>query len=343
MNGKSNKLEIIVLKPLGGCTLFPSEPIKPFEPISSAVPPSGPGWMHQIKWDGVRLLSYYDGKRLRLFNRKLNERTALYPELADPASYCGASSFILDGEMIALGADGKPSFHEVMRRDAIRKADKISFAVRSVPVTYMVFDILYADGRPVTDVAFRERAALLADALRPGPSVQLVTSYSDGDALFKLMREQGMEGIVSKEADSVYTPGGKDKRWVKVKNYGDIVAVIGGFTLNGGIVNAILAGVYGEEGKLYYIGHVGTGKLARTEWAELTARLLPDRTEERPFVNDHPDMKGAFWVKPRLAVRVQYTEWRWREGRTLRQPSIQAFVDVPPEECRFAFQAEPPS
>lgn len=317
--------------------MFSFDPIKPFEPVSGTEVPSGPEWIHQIKWDGVRLLAYYDGDRCRLFNRKGRERTMLYPELANPAEYCSASSVILDGEIIALAADGKPSFHEVMRRDAIRKADKVKFAVESVPVTYMVFDILYCNGDWVTGRPLSERRKLLDEVLRPGKTVQPVASFADGEGLFRLMREQGMEGIVSKDARSTYAIDGKDRRWVKVKNYGDIITVIGGFTLNGGVINAVLAGVYDADGRLIYIGHVGTGKLSRSDWGKLTAELTPDIISFSPFANQHPDMKGATWVKPRLAIKVQFTEWRWKEGRTLRQPSIQAFVDAGPEECRFPF------
>ncbi|MDB5052920.1 MAG: ligase [Bacilli bacterium] len=93
------------------------EPVIPFEPIRSNSIPEGSVWIHQIKWDGVRVLTYYDGFKCRLFNRKLNERTNQYPELLDVKSYCHSDSVILDGEIIALGSDGKPSFHEVMRRD----------------------------------------------------------------------------------------------------------------------------------------------------------------------------------------------------------------------------------
>ncbi|MCZ8515676.1 DNA ligase [Paenibacillus filicis] len=317
--------------------LFTFTPVKPFEPVSGTSVPQGPEWIHQIKWDGVRMLSYYDGETCRLFNRKGNERTRLYPELTEPSEYCSASSFILDGEVIALAVDGKPSFHEVMKRDAIRKQDKIRFAAGAVPVTYMVFDILYCEGEWVTSRKLAERQRLLAEVLSPGKFVQSVGSFADGDGLFKLMREQGMEGIVSKDSGSVYALDGKDKRWVKVKNYGDLIAVIGGFTLNGGAINAVLAGVYDGAGRLIYIGHVGTGKLTRGDWTRLTAELKPDVISECPFANRHPEMKGATWVKPRVAMKVQYTEWRWQEGRTLRQPSIQAFVEAEPAECRFPF------
>lgn len=313
------------------------EPIIPFEPVSRTSVPEGEQWIHQVKWDGVRILTYYDGNVVRLFNRKRNERTVNYPELQDIRSYCSAESVILDGEMIALGADGKPSFHEVMRRDGIRRADRVAAAAKLVPVAYMVFDVLYYNGAWVTGRTLKERSELLQSILKPERRVQLVPSFPDGEALFRLMKEQGMEGIVSKDSNSAYALDGKDERWVKVKNYGDLLAVIGGFTLNSGVVNAVLVGVYDRQGQLYYIGHVGTGRLARSEWAALTDKLKPLLIGMKPFANEHPEMKGAYWVEPRFVVKVQYTEWRWKEGRTLRQPSIQAFVDADPADCVFDF------
>jgi bifunctional non-homologous end joining protein LigD len=315
--------------------MFSFGPLVPFEPVGRPDIPSGTRWIHQVKWDGVRVLAYYDGEESRLFNRKRNERTLLYPELNDIRAYCGAESVILDGEIIALDREGKPSFHEVMRRDGIRRIEKVSTAVKSVPVTYMVFDILYCNGEWLTAKPLRERNERLRQVVKPGTAVQIVPSYEDGEPLFRLMRQLGMEGIVSKDSDSAYAIEGKDDRWVKVKYYRDLYAVIGGFTLNAGIVNSVLVGVYDASGRLFYIGHVGTGKMKKSEWAELTAKLKPDVIGERPFHNVHPDMKGATWVKPRLTVKVQYSEWRWQEGRTLRQPSIQAFVDIPPEACLF--------
>ncbi|UJF34249.1 ATP-dependent DNA ligase [Paenibacillus hexagrammi] len=311
------------------------EPVIPFEPMSASQAPAAAQWIHQVKWDGVRMLVYYESGECRLFNRKRNERTMNYPELTDVSVYCKADSVILDGEIIALAADGKPSFHEVMRRDGVRRAERIESSRRAVPIAYMVFDVLYLNGEWVTDKPLSERIDLLTSIIIPNQTVQVVPAYPNGQALFDLMKQQGMEGIISKDTSSAYACDRKDQRWVKVKNYGDVIAVIGGFTLNGGIVNAVLVGVYDDQQRLHFIGHVGTGKMPRKEWAELTDTLKPMVIAAMPFCSAHPDMKGAYWVKPQLAVKIQYTEWRYKEGRTLRQPSIQAFVDVPPQECIF--------
>jgi bifunctional non-homologous end joining protein LigD len=308
------------------------EPIIPFEPIRSSTIPEGDQWTYQVKWDGVRILDYYDGST-RLFNRKKHERTLQYPELTE-SPICSASSFITDGEVIALAPDGKPSFHEVMRRDGIRNASSLKRAVKETPITYMVFDLLYLNGEWLTGRPLEERMQLLSEVLIPSDRIQLVSSHPDGNALLDAIRDRDMEGIVCKDMNSTYGIDGKDDRWVKVKNYGDVIAVIGGYRIDGGIVRAVLTGLY-DEGKLIYIGKVGTGKLTSADWRELTDQLTSLEISDCPFANRSDDFKGAHWCKPIVTAKIQYSEWRQHEGRTMRQPSIQAFVDVPPAECVF--------
>lgn len=307
------------------------EPLVPFEPVRTDRIIEGEPWVAQVKWDGVRVLTYYDGNEVRLYNRKKNERTLHYPELTDLASYCKAGSVILDGEVIALDANGKPSFHEVMRRDGIRRMERVDYMRKAVPITYMIFDVIYCDGEWVYDRKLRERMDILSTIILPGDRVQLVTSHPQGKDLFKAVQRQRLEGIVVKDLNSKYLINGKDSRWQKIKNYKDLIAVIGGVTLRDGVVNAVLLGLYDEKGRLWYIGHAGTGKFKREEWRNLTDRVKPLIVAQRPFVNKPERIKGAVWVKPELTVKVQFINWT--EGHTLRQPSIQAFVDVPPEEC----------
>jgi bifunctional non-homologous end joining protein LigD len=311
------------------------KPIIPFEPMRQETIPSSDDWIYQIKWDGVRILTYYSGEGVSLYNRKLNERTDHYPELLDTKTYSRAASFILDGEVIALAGNGKPSFHEVMKRDGLRRMERVKVVQKSVPIYYMVFDILYLNGNWIHQRPLRERLDLLSGILIPNHTVQQVPSHSDGQALFQLMKQQGMEGIVCKKLDSSYVIGGKSGNWIKVKNYGDLIAAIGGYTLRGGVVNAVLLGLFDNKGTFWYIGHTGTGRLTKQDWCDLTGKLQPLAVPERPFANKPERGNDTVWVKPTITVKVMYTEWRISEGRSLRQPSIQAFVDIPAEECIF--------
>lgn len=202
------------------------QPITPFEPILADQLPIGSQWLAQIKWDGVRMLSYSDGNSSELINRRGNYRTAQYPELTDVSAYCKADSVILDGEIIAL-KDGKPSFHEVMRRDSLKNGSTISVVRHQVPVIYMIFDILFYNGQSTIDQPLFTRQQLLSDILLPHPHVQAVPSYTDPAELFAAAQSQSLEGIICKDINSTYAPGGKDKRWQKRKIISDITAVAG--------------------------------------------------------------------------------------------------------------------
>lgn len=309
------------------------KPIIPFEPVRTEQFPIGDQWIAQVKWDGVRILTYYDGHEVKLMNRKQNVRTLHYPELTDTSTYCKANSFIIDGEVIAISPDGKPSFHEVMRRDAIRRMERVKDAQKLIPITYMVFDIVYCNGQWIHDRPLRERMELLSDVIIPNKHVQLVTSHPDSQALYKVIKDQAMEGIVVKDLESKYYIDGKNDRWQKVKYYRDLIAVVGGVTMRDGVVNAVLLGLYDKKGGFWYIGHAGTGKLTQGDWMRLTERIKPLHTKERPFANKPERIKEAIWVKPMITAKIQFAEWT--PGHTLRQPSIQAFVDTPAEECRL--------
>jgi bifunctional non-homologous end joining protein LigD len=308
------------------------EPIVPFEPAAADEIPSGPQWVSQIKWDGVRMLVYFDGASTRLVNRRLRERTMQYPELADARCYLRAKSAILDGEIVAFDA-GKPSFHEVMRRDGIRSARAVPAAARKIPVAYMVFDILYLDGEWVTGRSLDERQRLLGRVLEPVGCVRLVGNESDGAKLLDVMRAHGMEGIVVKDLSSTYAIGGKDGRWRKIKVRRDLTAVVGGVTYGGGRVNALLLGLYDRQGRLHYIGHAGSGRLTARDWAGITAAAELIRVPECPFAVKPPRSAGAVWVRPLLTAKVRYLEWT--PGRTLRQPVIEAVVAGSVEACTF--------
>jgi bifunctional non-homologous end joining protein LigD len=308
------------------------EPIMPMEPRSAQDIPEGNDWIAQVKWDGVRVLTYADGTEVKLFNRHGRERTFHYPELLNIASYCKAHSIVLDGEVIALGPDGRPNFHQVMKRDGIRRMDRVNAARKQVPVTYMVFDVLYYDGEWITNQPFSKRTDVLSRIIEPTPYIQVVESQTDGMTLFDVMKQYDMEGVVMKKLDSRYIVGEKTSQWLKVKNYRDLIAVIGGYTLNdAGVVNAVLLGLYDNAGQLHYIGHTGTGKLSHQEWRQLTQVLKAVPKAARPFVNKPDRGAEALWVEPTITVKIQFAEWT--AGHSLRQPSIQGIVDVEPGRC----------
>ena len=310
------------------------KPIVPFEPVSTDKIPGGDNWIAQIKWYGVRVLTYYDGHEVKLYNRKLNERTFHYPELTEIKSYCKANSVILDGEVLALNNEGRVSFHAVMRRDGLRRLERVKQVQKEVPVIYMIFDVIYFNGQWINEWDLEKRMEILSDIIIPKENIQLVNSYRDKENLFNVIVQKEMEGVVIKDLRSKYLIGGKNSQWQKKKNYQDIVAAVGGATLRDGIVNALLLGMEDNKGNLWYIGHAGTGKLSKQDWQQLTQIIKPLIQEHMPFINKPERVKETIWLKPRIKVKVQYIEWT--EGYTLRQPSIQAFVNESPDRYPFA-------
>jgi bifunctional non-homologous end joining protein LigD len=307
------------------------QPIVPFEPIRKAAIPTGAGWVHQVKWDGVRILTYYDGQEVRLFNRRQNERTNNYPELTMINKTAKATSLILDGEVISLDAHGRPSFHEVMKRDGVRNQARVRLLMDAVPIDYMVFDLIYCNGQWVNDRPFSERIELLRQWLPINDRFHIVPNYEDGDMLFEKIKTQHMEGIVSKRLDSTYDINRKSDHWIKIKVTHDLIAVVGGVTYRGAVVNALLLGLYAPGGQLVYIGHAGTGKVTGDDWLSITNLVEKLKIEKRPFLNQPERSKNAQWIQPILTVKVVFQEWT--VGQVLRQPSIQAFVHADPKQC----------
>jgi bifunctional non-homologous end joining protein LigD len=308
------------------------KPVIPFEPVATKRLHNDKHWVAQIKWDGIRMLTYFDGDEVRLVNRKLHDRTLQYPELTNITHYCKASSVILDGEIIAFD-DKKPSFHEIMKRESLRKKQHIALAVKQTPITYMVFDVLYWNGGWVVEQPLAKRQQMLEEIIQPCPYVQLVQNFPDAEQLFQVVKNYQMEGVVCKDLSSAYAINGKDGRWQKKKWFLDLFAAVGGITLRNGIVNALLLGLYDNQGRFIYIGHAGTGKLTVSEWRDLTAKVQPIIINEKPFANEPERNKDAVWVKPEIVVKVQFLEWT--SGGTMRQPSIQSFADLPASGCTF--------
>ncbi|WP_238996587.1 RNA ligase family protein [Paenibacillus pinistramenti] len=309
------------------------KPVEPFEPVSTVSLPSGSRWAAQVKWDGVRMLAYMDGSSCRLINRKGNERTAQYPDLADIGRYCRAQSVILDGEMMAI-ENSRPSFHAIMKRDSLRKEQEIRSAVNRIAVNYMIFDILCLDGEWVTGRTLEERQQLLQKVIVPNERVQLCQNFNDPEQLFEVMRQQSWEGVVCKDLDSTYAVGGKDKRWQKKKFVRDLYAAVGGVTYRDGIVNALLLGLYDELGQFIYIGHAGSGKFTGSDWRFATEEAKRLKVPARPFANIPARVKGAAWMLPSLTVKVEYLEWT--TGGTLRHPVLQGFAGAAPDQCTTA-------
>jgi bifunctional non-homologous end joining protein LigD len=289
-----------------------------------------PGWLYQVKWDGVRNLTLVEGGQVRHWSRRLRERTVHFPEFADLAAAVGAKRAVLDGEIIAL-KHGKPSFSAILERDLAGGAPD-ERKVRAAPATLMLFDLLEWGDQALYDWPLTERLALLERVVPPAEPWQVVASFpgAEGPGLFQAVVAMGLEGVVAKRRSSRYLPGVRTKDWLKVKRKGRTLAVVVGYTTPTGRPGGLLLGAY-ANGQLRYIGRAGSG-LTGDDLAAIRSHLAPAPC---PFPRP-PSLRDRFsgdpgpvvWVAPRLTVQVEFTEWT--EEQKLRDPVVVGFSDEPP-------------
>ncbi len=280
-------------------------------------------WAYEFKWDGVRAMARVEGGRLQLFSRKGNDITVTYPELRKLGEELGATQVWLDGEVVAM-EDGRPSFPALQQRMHVQNDRQARNLANAVPVTYLVFDVLYLDGRSCTDLPYSERRALLDGLELRGPNWNTSPSYAAaGAAMVETAREQELEGIIAKRLTSRYFPGRRSADWIKIKEVTTIEVLIGGWRpgegRRSGTIGSLMLGVPTDAG-LRYVGQVGTGFTDKA-LAALAERLAPLTRSSPPFFDEVPAYraKGAHWIEPTLVGEVEFRNWT-PDGR-LRAPS----------------------
>jgi bifunctional non-homologous end joining protein LigD len=244
--------------------------------LSDALPADDEAWAYEMKWDGVRAVVHVDGGRATAWSRNDLDITDSYPELRAMAESMGSTQAVLDGELVALDAAGRPSFERLQQRMHVSNAGQLRRLVRSVPVSYFVFDLLHLDGRSLLSQPYRERREALESLGLSGPSWQTPPSWTGGGAaVLGAAREQHLEGVVAKQLESTYQPGARSRNWLKVKNLRTQEVLVAGWRpgqgrRGGGIGSLLLA--IPTEGGLRYAGKVGTGFTAAS-LADLQRRL----------------------------------------------------------------------
>ncbi|HEX7739179.1 MAG TPA: non-homologous end-joining DNA ligase [Marmoricola sp.] len=293
--------------------------------------PPGPDWVHEVKWDGIRLLVEIDGDRVRASTRNENDVTAGFPELQALAG--AGSGVLLDGEMVVIG-EGAPSFGAVVERVHVRERARAERLAAAAPATLLAFDLLRHEGDDVTRLAWEQRRGLLEGLSLDGAACQVPPTYDDGASLMAAVAQQGLEGIVSKRRASLYHPGRRSRDWLKFPIRPTGSYVVGGFRFETGSdrrLGAVLVGQPGRGG-LEFRGRVGSG-LAGRAGATLLALLAPLAEERSPFASDLPraDREGTLWVRPEVIVDVQYLAVTG-DGR-LRQPAYRGVrSDLDPDD-----------
>jgi bifunctional non-homologous end joining protein LigD len=281
--------------------------------------PAGADWVHEVKWDGMRVLADVAGGRVTLTSRTERDVTVAFPELGGLTDQY--EDMLLDGEIVTIRA-GVPSFAALAERFNVTSHRRAATLAAQIPAILMAFDLLRLYGVDLTRRSLADRRATLERLELAGPHWQVPPTFTDGEALRDATRDQGLEGIVSKRLSSRYHPGLRSEEWLKFPNRTSISVLIGGWrpeTDSADRLGAVLVGAPGPEG-LRYLGRVGSGIAGKAGVAlakELAALSLPDS----PFAGDVPreDAFGATFVDPVLVCEVQALGLT-HQGR-LRQPA----------------------
>jgi bifunctional non-homologous end joining protein LigD len=274
-------------------------------------------WLFELKWDGYRAIAVVETDDVTLTSRNGNDLLPQFPEMKQLARAFRSLPVVVDGELCVIDAEGKPDFQALQARD---KPIPGHTRRRASPVTFVVFDLLYADGRDLRTRPLEERKRLLESIVVPDRGV-LYSKHviAKGTELFTLAERRGLEGIVGKVRESPYRST-RSREWVKIKAKQRQEFVIGGWTEPRGSrkeFGALLVGYY-EDGELRYAGHVGTGYDAQ-RLRQVGAKLRPLERKTSPFATTPPKSNApAHWVKPELVCEVAFAEWT-RDG-ILRAP-----------------------
>lgn len=299
--------------------------VRPMLASPGQLPPADgeDAWAFEMKWDGVRAVVYVADGEVRVMTRNDREVGATYPELRGLADALPGQPVVLDGEIVALDQAGRPSFGQLQARMHVQRPS--AALLRTVPVSFLAFDVLHLDGQLLTSTAYDERRAALEGLALAGPHWATPPAFEgDGSAARDASEAQGLEGVIAKRRASTYHPGRRTKDWVKVKHVRMQEVVVGGWSPGEGNrtgrIGSLLLGVHDDDGRLVYAGHVGTGFSVRV-LEDLGARLARLERRAPPFADEVPraHARGAHWVRPELVGEVAFTEWT-RDGR-LRHPT----------------------
>jgi len=277
--------------------------------------PTGEGWAYEFKWDGVRALMDVTERGVRLISRAGNDVTKGYPELARPAAE--VDDALLDGEIVAF-VDGRPSFERLQQRMHVR-GPELPRLVETVPVTFVVFDVLRRFGVDLTARPFAERRATLDRFAEDHPGWTLSPVFDDGPATLEVARAHGLEGVVAKRLAAPYRAGTRTDEWCKLRfEHRGEFAVIGWEAApeHPATLSSLVLGVQ-RDGVLQYAGRVGSGISGRVA-ADLKRRLT---AQDVPTVDGVPAplrQRRLTWVRPEVVVDVVFT--CWTGDRVLRQP-----------------------
>jgi bifunctional non-homologous end joining protein LigD len=300
-----------------------------------------PDWFFEIKWDGYRAVSFIQNGNVRLVSRNQNELTHRYPELQDLPKFLHTKNAILDGEVVAVDEQGRPSFSLMQQRTGIRQHGRQAAPRRDLPIFYYVFDVIYLDGYDLRRANLEDRKRALREVLSDGAIVRYSDHYpGQGLALFNAAKEKGLEGIVAKKRTSSYEER-RSREWLKIKITQTVDCVIGGYTDPEGArqyFGSLVLGLYNQKKQLIHVGNAGTG-FNQATLKEIFQMLREIETAKNSFTGP-VEPKIVHWVKPVRVAEMKFTEWTHETqegGLKLRAPVFMGLrEDKNPEDCTFA-------
>jgi bifunctional non-homologous end joining protein LigD len=294
-------------------------PVAPMRATLGSLPTEDSGWAYEVKWDGYRTLAFIEGGKVRLQSSNLHDVTARYPELQALAGELAGQRAILDGELVVLDDQGRPRFELIQRKE-----------VDHLEAAFYAFDVLAIDRHDTIGLVYEDRRRLLRELLDDGPNWSVPAHrIGEGRALLEATGAQELEGVMAKRLGTTYRPGTRSKDWRKVKHRREAEVVIGGYTPGTGnrasTFGSLLVGRWVGDA-LAFAGGVGTGFTQR-RLEELKARFDALRRDTCPFDPPPPTAyrRGAVWLEPELAARVELTEFT-NEGY-VRQSSFIELIE----------------
>ncbi len=294
-------------------------------------PFNGDNWLFEIKYDGYRLLAAKEGRAVRLLYRGGGDATEVFPEISSAIRRLPFDRLVIDGEVVVLGADGRPSFASLQSRGMLRNRHDIGAAAARDPATFFGFDVIEIDHQDVRRVPLRLRKTMLETILPPLGALRYVDHLIGvGEAMFEQAVQMGLEGVMAKKLDGAYV-GGRSDSWLKVKSeHTDTFAVVG-YTLPKGKRSGIGALHIAclVDGVMTYAGRVGSG-FANSTLKDLAEALSVDTTTSPRVAGVTPEGGEHFWVEPSFACRIRYKEVT--SSGVLRQPVFEGFFPLDLED-----------
>jgi bifunctional non-homologous end joining protein LigD len=297
--------------------------VRPMLATPGSLPGDDRGWAFEVKWDGVRAISFVSGGRIQMFSRNEKDLTPSFPEFREIGEFVGARQCVLDGEIVVMGEEARPDFGRLQRRLHLGNANAVKKQSAASPATYVIFDLLHLDGHSLLSLPYDARRDQLEALGLSGASFVTADSFRDvkGADILRATKEAGLEGVIAKLRNSIYVEGKRSEAWIKVKNVRTQEVVIGGWTEGSGSrqgsIGALLLGIPSSNG-LRYVGKVGTG-LSDSDRDSLLSLLRSVARKTSPFVppSDVPE-RAPHFVRPLHVGEVRFSEWT--EAGRLRHP-----------------------